>query len=154
DGTRKAWGQHAIYTTADQQLVLSGSPRVVDSGMTTTAQVIRLNRDTGDAVAEGGVKSTYSDLKAQPDGALLATADPIPITSRAATARRAPAIAAYSGGARLWQNANVVEAPSIEFDREHRSLIAKGTPAQLVSTVLVQTDKSGKTTPVTVTSPR
>src|SRR6267378_3205299 len=154
DGTRKAWGQRATYTTADQLLVLSGSPRVTDSGMTTTAQSIRLNRSTGDAVAEGDVKSTYSQLKAQPDGALLASADPIHVTSRTMIARRAPAVAVYSGTARLWQNANVVESPSIQFDRERRSLVAQGTPTQPVSTVLVQIDKSGKATPVTITSPR
>jgi lipopolysaccharide export system protein LptA len=154
DGTRKAWGQRATYTTTDQLLVLSGSPRVADGGMTTTAQVIRLDRATGDAIAEGGVKSTYSELKAQPDGALLASADPIHVTSHSVTARRAPAVAIYSGNARLWQNANVVESPSIQFDREHRSLVAQGTAAHPVSTVLVQIDKSGKATPVTITSPR
>jgi lipopolysaccharide export system protein LptA len=100
------------------------------------------------------VKSTYSELKAQPDGALLASADPIHVTSRTLTVRRSPAIATYAGGARLWQNANVVQSPSIQFDREHRSLVAQGTAAQLVSTVLVQIDKSGKSTPVAVTSPR
>jgi lipopolysaccharide export system protein LptA len=154
DGTRKAWGQRATYTTADQLLVLSGSPRVADSGMTTTALVIRLDRATGDAIAEGDVKSTYSELKAHPDGALLASADPIHVTSRSVTARRAPPIAIYSGNARLWQNANVVESPTIQFDREHRSLVAQGTAAHPVSTVLVQIDKSGKATPVTITSPR
>ena len=154
DGTRKAWGQRATYTTSDQLLVLSGSPRIADSGMATTAQVIRLDRTTGDAIAEGDVKSTYSELKAQPDGALLASADPIHVTSRTLTVRRSPAIATYAGGARLWQNANVVQSPSIQFDREHRSLVAQGTAAQLVSTVLVQIDKSGKSTPVAVTSPR
>jgi lipopolysaccharide export system protein LptA len=154
DGTRKAWGQRATYTTADQLLVLSGSPRVADSGMNTTAQVIRLDRTTGDAVAEGGVKSTYSELKAQPDGALLASADPIHVTSKSLIAKRSPATAIYSGNARLWQNANVVQSPSIQFDRERRSLVAQGTADQLVSTVLVQIEKSGKATPVVVTSPR
>jgi lipopolysaccharide export system protein LptA len=154
DGTRKAWGQRATYTTANQFLVLNGSPRVADSGMTTTAQIIRLDRATGDATAEGGVKSTYSELKAQPDGALLASADPIHVTSRSVTARRTPPVAIYSGNARLWQNANVVESPTIQFDREHRSLVAQGTEAHPVSTVLVQADKSGKATPVTITSPR
>jgi lipopolysaccharide export system protein LptA len=154
DGTRKAWGQRATYTTENQLLILSGSPRVADAGMTTTAQVIRLDRTTGDAIAEGDVKSTYSELKAQPDGALLASSDPIHVTSRTLTARRAPAVAIYSGNARLWQNANVVQSPSIQFDREHRSLVAQGTAAQPVSTVLVQIDKSGKATPVAITSPR
>jgi len=154
DGTRRAWGQRATYTTENQLLVLSGSPRVADSGMNTTAQVIRLDRTTGDAVAEGDVKSTYSELKAQPDGALLASADPIHVTSRSLTARRSPAVAIYSGNARLWQNANVVQSPSIQFDREHRSLVAQGTATQQVSTVLVQIDKNGKATPVAITSPR
>ena len=161
DGAQKAWAQRGEYTAADQMLVLSGSPRVVDTGMTTTAQTIRLNRATGDAIAEGGVKSTYSDLKAQPDGGMLASSDPIHVTSRSMTAHRSPAIAVYSGDARLWQNANVVEAPTLQFDRDRRSLIAQGqNPAptqaadQPVSTVLVQVDKTGKATPIHVTSAR
>src|SRR6266436_5695862 len=152
DGTLKAWAQRGEYTASDQLLVLSESPRVVDNGMTTTARTIRMNRTTGDAIAEGNVKSTYSDLKAQPAGGMLASADPIHVTSRSMTAHRSPAVAVYTGDARLWQNANVVEAPTLQFDRDHRSLIAQGTLSQPVSTVLVQVDKSGKATPVTITS--
>ena len=44
---------------------------MTDGGMTTTANSMRLNRATGDAFAEGNVKTTYSDLKPQPNGALL-----------------------------------------------------------------------------------
>jgi lipopolysaccharide export system protein LptA len=126
DGPQKAWGQRGEYTAADQMLVLIGSPRVVDNGTTTTAQKIRMNRVTGDALAEGNVKSTYSDLKAQPDGGMLASSDPIHVTSRSMTAHKSSGIAVYTGNARLWQNANVVEAPTIEFDRDHRSLVAQG----------------------------
>ncbi len=163
DGAEKAWAQRGEYTAADQMLVLSGSPRVVDNGMTTTAQTIRINRATGDALAEGNVKSTYSELKAQPNGGMLASSDPIHVTSRSMMAHRSPAIATYIGDARLWQNANVVEAPTIQFDRDHRSLVAQGaTPqdtlqgsaGQPVSTVLVQVDKTGKVTPVNITSSR
>ena len=154
DGERKAWGDHATYTPADQMLVLTGSPRVVDGGMTTASRTMRLNRATGDAVAEGEVKSTYSDLKAQPNGALLAASDPIHVTARAMTAHSSPSVALYSGDARLWQNANVIQAPSIQFDRNHRSVVAQGTPTQPVSTVLVQIEKSGKVTPVKITSDR
>ena len=152
DGARKAWARRATYTPNDQMLALSGSPRVVDAGMTTTADVMRMNRATGDAFAEGNVKSTYSELKAQPDGGMLASADPIHVTSRSMTAHRAAGVAVYSGNAALWQNANVVQAPTLEFDREQRSLVAKGTASQPISTVLVQVDKNGKATPVTITS--
>ncbi len=179
DGTQKAWAQRGEYTTADQLAVLTGSPRVVDGGMTTTAQTIRMNRATGDAIAEGNVKSTYSDLKAQPDGGMLASSDPIHVTSRSMTANRSTAIAVYTGDARLWQDANVVEAPTLQFDREHRTIFAQGVgqgevsvgtglrpvragqspaptqaPSQPVSTVLVQVDKNGTVTPVRITSAR
>ena len=126
DGDRKAWGERASYTPADQILVLTGSPRIVDGGMTTTARIMRMNRATGDAFAEGDVKSTYSDLKAQPGGALLASSNPIHVTARFMTARTSPAVALYTGDARLWQDANVIEAPSIEFDRNRRSVVATG----------------------------
>ncbi|MFI5096167.1 MAG: LptA/OstA family protein [Candidatus Acidiferrales bacterium] len=158
DGPQKAWAERGEYTVADQMLVLSGSPRVLDNGMTMTAQTIRMNRATGDATAEGKVKSTYSDLKAQPDGGMLASSDPIHVTSRSMTAHRSPAVAVYTGDARLWQNANVVEAPTLQFDRDKRSLLAQGVgqgnSGQPVSTVLVQVDKSGKATPVHITSAR
>ena len=152
-GPQEAWADRGTYTASDQMLVLKGAPRVVDDGTTTTAQTITFNRATGDALAEGEVKSTYSDLKLQPDGAMLASSDPIHVVSQRMTTHRAPTIALYSGNARLWQNSNVVEAPTLEFDRDRRSLSAKATAPQLVKTVLVQVDsKTGKATPVTITS--
>jgi lipopolysaccharide export system protein LptA len=154
DGQRRAWGQHARYTPADHILTLTGNPRVVDGGMTTTARTMRMDRAQGDALAEGDVKTTYSDLKPEPNGALLASGSPIHVTARAMTAHRTPAVALYTGGVRLWQDANVVQAPSIEFDRDHRSVLAQSDATQAVSTVLVQTDKQGRVTPVSVTSAR
>jgi lipopolysaccharide export system protein LptA len=151
-GTQKAFADHARYTPSDQILALGGSPRIVDVGMETTARVVRLNRATGDGFAEGDVKTTYSDLKQQPGGALLASSDPIHVTAQSMTAHNNPAIANYSGGARLWQNANVVEAPSIEFQKEQRTVTANSAAGKKVSTVLVGTDKSGKATPVAITS--
>ncbi|MGC2247290.1 MAG: LPS export ABC transporter periplasmic protein LptC, partial [Terriglobales bacterium] len=153
-GTQKAWAERGTYTEADQMLVLAGSPRVVDTEMTTTAQTVRFNRATGDAIADGSVKSTYSDLKPQPNGGMLASSDPIHVVSRTMTAHRSSAVAIYSGNARLWQNGNVVEAPSLQFDRDHRSLVAEGNASQAVKTVLVQVDSAGKVTPITVTCAR
>ncbi len=147
DGERKAWGTHARYTPADQILILTGSPRVTDGGMTTTANSMRLNRATGDALAEGNVKTTYNDLKPQPGGALLSSSSPIHVTARSMSVHGNSAIALYAGDARLWQDANIVEAQSIEFDRDHRSMVAGGasaigsTASQTVSTVLIQADK-------------
>ena len=54
--------------------------------MTVTADSIRLLRRSGEAFAQGNVKTTYSELKLQPNGALLATADPIHVTAQAMNA--------------------------------------------------------------------
>jgi lipopolysaccharide export system protein LptA len=141
DKRTQATADQAKYTPADQMLALTGSPRVIEGGMATTAKTIRINRATGEALAEGDVKSTYSELQEQPNGSLLASSSPIHVTAKSMTARDHPAIAVYSGGARLWQDANLIEAPTIQFDREHRSLVAQGTPAQPVSTILIQPEK-------------
>jgi lipopolysaccharide export system protein LptA len=134
----QAWADKAVYTPADRILVLTGSPRVSEGSMVTTARTIRINRATDDAFADEDVKSTYSELQEQPNGALLASASPIHVTSATMTAHNSPAVALYRGNARLWQDANIVEAPSIQFDRARRYLVAQGTPTQPVSTVLVQ----------------
>jgi lipopolysaccharide export system protein LptA len=144
DKRMQAWATTAHYTPADQMLLLTGSPRVSNGGMATTAKAIRINRATGDAFAEGDVKTTYSELKEQPNGALLASSSPIHVTARTMTAHNAPALALYTGNARLWQDANVIEAPSIQFDRDHRFVTAQGTSAQPVQTILVQKEDSRK----------
>jgi lipopolysaccharide export system protein LptA len=134
----QAWADLAVYTPSDRILVLTGSPRVSDGSMVTTANTVRINRETNDAVAIGDVKSTYSELKEQPNGALLASASPIHVTAATMTAHNSPSVALYKGNARLWQDASVIEAPSIRFDRDHRSLLAQGTASQPVTTVIVQ----------------
>ncbi len=144
DGPAKrmqAFSSVAHYSPADQMLVLTGEPRITNGGMQTTANTIRINRATGEATAEGDVKSTYSELKELPNGALLASSSPIHVTAATMTAHNNPGIAIYSGGARLWQEANTIQAPSIQFDRDHRSLTAQGSADQPVQTILVQPEK-------------
>jgi lipopolysaccharide export system protein LptA len=153
DSERQARGEKAKYIPANEIIELTGSPRVTDKGLSTTAQVVRMNRASGDATAEGNVKSTYNDLREQPNGALLASASPIHITARNMVVHRTSAIATYSGDARIWQDANVVEAPSIQFDRDHRSVVAEGD-GKPVSTALVQMNRDGSATPVAITSKR
>ncbi len=149
DKKMQAWADLARYSPLDQMLVLTGSPRVANGGMQTTANSIRINRATGDALAEGDVKSTYSELQEQPNGALLASSSPIHVTSHSMTAHNNTGVALYTGKARLWQDANVIEAPSIQFDRDRRSVTAQGTPTSPVQTFLVQTEKpeAAKTEP-------
>ena len=136
----QAWADSARYTPFDQMLMLSGNPRVVNGGMATTANTIRINRATGDALAQDDVKSTYSELEEEPNGALLASSSPIHVTARSMTAHH-NGVALYSGNVRLWQDANIIEAPTMQFDRDHRSVTAQGAPARPVQTILVQAEK-------------
>lgn len=151
DGQRSASAQEAQYTPVDENLVLTGSPRWLEAGGVTTAHVLMLNRRTGEASAEGRVKTTYRETRLQPSGALLAGAEPIHVTADSMTAGRQTSTATYSGSARLWQGSNIVEAPLIEFDRANRVLKAKGN-RQPVSTVFVRSDGKSKGAAVTVTS--
>ncbi len=151
DAQRSALANQAHYTPGDENLLLTGSPRWVEAGGTTTARVLKLNRRTGDAFAEGEVKTTYRETRPQPGGALLGGPEPIHVTANSMTASRQTSTAIYSGSARLWQGSSIIEAPVIEFDHASRLLKAKGA-RQPVSTVFVRNDGDKKGTPVTVTS--
>ena len=142
----QAWAGMANYTPDDQMLVLTGNnmdgpPQVFGASVMTTATTVRINRATDEAFAEGDVKSTYSDLKEQPDGALLASSSPIHVTAQHMTVHGNPAVATYSGKARLWQDTNVIEAPTIEFDRNRRFVTAQGTTGEPARTTLIQREK-------------
>ncbi len=154
-GGRKAFGERARYSVDDESLTLTGAPRVIDGGMTLTADSIRFNRLTGDAFAQGSVKTTYSELRPEPNGALLASGDPVHVTARAASMQRKNSLVRYTGGVRLWQGINAVEAPAIEFNQQRRSMEAEGTPAKPVLSVFVQpagegSGSQGKTTTMIV----
>ncbi|HKW17833.1 MAG TPA: LPS export ABC transporter periplasmic protein LptC [Terriglobales bacterium] len=152
-GTQQAFAERARYTPADQMTVLSGAPRIIDSGMDTTADIVRLNRATGEGFASGDVRTTYNDLKSQPNGALLASSRPIHVTSESMMARSSET-AVYKGNVRLWQDANMVEAPTVQFQKDQRIVTAGSDTQQKVSTDLISIDKSGKATPVRITSDR
>ncbi|MGA3125075.1 MAG: LPS export ABC transporter periplasmic protein LptC [Candidatus Korobacteraceae bacterium] len=153
-GGRTSFAERATYSPADDSLTLQGSPRIVDGGMTVTADNIRLLRHSGEAFAQGNVKSTYSELKLQPNGALLATADPIHVTSRAMNAVQSSGLAHYTGAARLWQGSNIVEAQTIDFDQKARTIVALGDRKRPVNSVFLQVDGQGKATTMLVTAPK
>jgi lipopolysaccharide export system protein LptA len=155
EGTQTASAERAKYAAAEETILLSGSPRVIDAnqGITLTADSIQLNRKTRNASAQDNVKTTYSKMSAQPGGAMLGSADPIHVTGSSATMNSGTGVARYTK-ARLWQGPNIVEAPTISFDRTKRSLQAQGGQGGRVASVFVQKDKNGKLTPVNVTSDR
>ena len=170
EGPRSATSDSARYTAAIDLLALSGSPRYSDAGLSVTANSLSVNRRTGELRAQGDVKTTYEARAAanqQParggdgqsaaagsnaPGAMLSNSSPVHVTAPAMVAQRATGVARFSGGARLWQNANIVQAPAIEFNRDRRSMLARGTTQQRVETVFVETGQNGRTTPVNITA--
>ncbi|HEV2112547.1 MAG TPA: LptA/OstA family protein, partial [Terriglobales bacterium] len=154
DGIYQAFAEQGRYTPADQILVLTGSPRVQDEESTTTATLIRMDRATGDAFADGGVKSTYRQSKPQPSGAMLASSDPVHVTAHSLAASKSTGVADYSGDARLWQDANILESPVIDFQRQQRVMVALGSADHPVTSQFVQTDSKGLQTPVHITATR
>jgi len=153
-GGRSSFAARASYSPQDDSLTLQGNPRIVSGGMTVTAEIIRLLRRSGQLFAQGNVKTTYSELKLQPSGALLATADPIHVTAHAMNAKQLSGLAHYSGDARLWQGSNIVEAQTIDFDHKARTIVAQGDRKHPVSSVFLQGDGKGKASTMVVTAPR
>ena len=151
DGTQTASADRAKYIAAEETVLLTGSPRVMDTGITLTGDTIQLNRKTRSAFAQDNVKTTYTNMSAQPSGAMLASSDPIHVTGTSVNFNSATGVARYTKS-RLWQGPNIVEAPTINFDRNKRSLQAQGSQIGQVASVFVQKDKTGKLTPVNVTS--
>jgi lipopolysaccharide export system protein LptA len=154
DAQRQAWADKANYAPTDGTLLLTGSPRVVDGGTTTTANTIRMLRRTGEAFAQDHVKTTYSDLKPDSSGALLASSDPIHVIANSMTGNQNSGLAVYSGAARLWQGSNIVEAPTITFNKTDMTVLAQGTANHKATTILVQTNAAGGVSPVNVTCDR
>jgi lipopolysaccharide export system protein LptA len=68
------------------------------------------------------------------------------------TANRNTGMAVYVGAARLWQDGNIVQAPTIIFNRTERTVQAQADAQHRVATLFVQTDANGKVTPVNVAS--
>lgn len=160
EGGRDATAERATFDTTSDQIALSGSPRMQDQaqGFAMSADSMKVNRKTGAVDAGGNVKATFAQTKASTnpnmEGAMFSGrgGEPVHATSQKMTANKGSGIAVFSGKARLWQGANVIEAPQIEFDQQHRRLTAESptsTPDQ-VQTAFAQTDKKGIITPVSV----
>ena len=154
EGQRMATADRATYNQSSDTMLLSGNVRYKDaaSGSSLTSDELALNRGTGETVASGHVKSTYAEEKSRSTGSMLSPTQAVHVTAVQMVARSSNGAASFSGGSRLWQGGNIIQAPVIEFDRKQRTLDAQGQGNGRVSTVFVQADKNGKQVPVEVTA--
>jgi len=153
-GARAASAVSARYTASDELTRLEGDPRVTDTGMATTADHIAINRISGDALADGNVKGTYIDpnKKGSNSGGLFSGPEPVHVTAQKLVAHQKTGTGRYSGGVRLWQAANVIEAPVVDFARDGHTATAFANASKQVTTILADQDKNGQVIPVNITS--
>jgi len=123
EGDRSGEAQQAVFTKANQTAVLTGQALARDASSETHAAKITFNQGTGEIFAEGNVRST--DLSVKTTAVQLAPA-PTNLSSEHMEASSKTGRALYTGHARMWQGASVLEAESIELLRYTRVVNAVG----------------------------
>jgi lipopolysaccharide export system protein LptA len=123
EADRNAEAQQAIFVRATQTAVLTGQAVARDTSSETHATKITFQQNTGEMVAEGKVLS--SDLSTKKSGIQLSSA-PANISADRMTGNTKSGKALYTGHARLWQGPSVLDADSIELQRDARILTAIG----------------------------
>jgi len=123
EGQRAARADQAVFARAEQAVTLSGHAIAKDATSQTSAQKLTFWQATGEVRGEGSVRS--SDLSARNTTVHLA---PVAsnITAENLTGNAKTGRAVYSGHARLWQGDSVLEADSLELQKNDRTLNAVG----------------------------
>lgn len=145
--TTKAWANHAEYHSADQMLHLTGDPRIDDGqSLQLSALAIDYHRETGDAIARGNVKATYTQAKTGAASSLatasapgLGGSGPVHITADHAFLRHSTNVSTFYGSenalARMWQGTDSVLAPVLELSQKPQTLKAYGLPGNTAPVV-------------------
>jgi lipopolysaccharide export system protein LptA len=123
EADRNAEAQQAVFARAAQTTVLTGQAMVRDAGSETHAPKITFNQATGEIEAEGPVRSTDFASKSS---SLQMSSVPANLSADHMRANSKTGRAVYTGHARLWQGASVLEADTIELLRPTRILNATG----------------------------
>jgi len=123
EAERNAEAQQAVFARAAQTTVLTGQAMVRDAGSETHAPKITFFQATGDIEAEGPVRSTDFASKST---SLQMSPVPANLSADHMRANSKTGRAVYTGHARLWQGASVLESETIELLRPTRILNATG----------------------------
>jgi lipopolysaccharide export system protein LptA len=123
EADRNAEAQQAVFARAAQTTVLTGQAMVRDAGSETHAPKITFYQATGEIEAEGPVRSTDFASKSS---SLQMSSVPANLSADHMRANSKTGRAVYTGHARLWQGASVLEADTIELLRPSRILNATG----------------------------
>jgi lipopolysaccharide export system protein LptA len=146
--TRRATARRAVYDGDTGISALSGGVELSDASNVLWADRATMERATGNATVEGGVKASYRQT---PESEVVHVQAQRAELNKAVDTVRFYGIAGKP--ARLWQGGSQVEAPVLEFNQKQRSLIgrdAEPDKAMSVHTVLVSGGSAaGGKTPAT-----
>lgn len=148
--TLRATAARAVYEGAGEWLHLTGDPRIENGGLRLSADKIDVSQQTGDALAHGNVKASWTadslaQGKAPAKTANAGEESPMHVVAAEAVMRRDPDEATFRGAARMWQQANAISAPVITLDASKRMLTAVSTnAAEPVRAVMVGVENKEK----------
>ncbi len=126
-----ATADQAEYLEANQLLTLTGSPHFENADMEMVAQQMQMNRASGEVTATGSVQTTMRGGATtggllHGDEASSSTSAATHIIADQAVLRQKKQQVIFTGHARLWQGASVIEAPVIQILERQQSLQAYG----------------------------
>ncbi|HEV2617795.1 MAG TPA: LPS export ABC transporter periplasmic protein LptC [Candidatus Acidoferrales bacterium] len=117
---RTGQANQARMLRSANQITLTGAASVADSTSRSSAEQIEINQKTGEVHAAGNVITTYFGNTKKP-GASEANISADQMNGSSATDH-----AVFSGRARFWQGADVLQADTIEFWRQQNRAEARG----------------------------
>ncbi|MBI3666574.1 MAG: LPS export ABC transporter periplasmic protein LptC, partial [Acidobacteria bacterium] len=144
EGPRRAQAGGARFDLLNDRIYLDTAVRVWDESSLTTADSMTLDQKADRLLAEGKVTSTHREKPAAAQQgaaqeALFPSDRPMQATAHHLDSEKHNRLLHYSGGARLWQEGNSVQAEQIDLDREAKTLAARVG----VITVLADQEETG-----------
>ncbi len=143
-GGRKATAASAVLEQQQNLMTLDGAARVWDPTGSTSADHIVLNEKDSDFTADGSVNSVRLPDKNGDSSGMLSSSEPLHARAEHMQSRDHDQHIVYRGQAVAWQEANRLQAPSIEIDREASTLKAHGG---VLSELIDKKDSEGKAAP-------
>ena len=135
----RATAGKAAYEGAGEWLHLTIHPRIVDGGLDLAAEKVDVSRQSGDAFAHGDVKATWIGGTATggaPNGSVtqhgttLGGNGPAHAVADEAQLNESTGEATFHGHARLWQQANSIDAPEIVLNQHIETITAHTADAR------------------------
>ena len=130
-GLRNGRAAEALFHTVSNEVELRREAEVWDPSGTARADVILLNENTGDYSARGGATSSFTEPAPEKPAAegghdLFTPGKPIFAGADEIISQGETGALILSGGARLWQGQDRLEADKIEIRRADENLKAEG----------------------------